>query len=59
VLVVTRQGSRSVVLLSEDEYLGMMETLHLLRSPANAERLMISLREADAGNVGDHKLIED
>jgi antitoxin YefM len=58
-LVVTRQGARSVVLLSEDEYQGMIETLHLLRSPANATRLMISIREADAGHIREHKLIEE
>ena len=38
-LRVTRQNARPVIVLSEDEYEGMMETLHLLRSPANAERL--------------------
>ena len=32
-LHVTRQNARTVVLLSEDEYEGMLETLHLLRSP--------------------------
>jgi antitoxin YefM len=28
-----------------------METLHLLRSPANAERLLRSIAEADAGQL--------
>lgn len=48
-LLVTRQNARSVVLIAEDEYEAMMETLHLLRSPANAERLLRSIAEADAG----------
>lgn len=57
-LVVTRQNARSVVVLSEDEYAGMMETLHLLRSPANAARLMSSIAEADAGDLVEHEIEE-
>jgi antitoxin YefM len=58
VVVVTRQNARSVVLMSEEEYEGMMETLHLLRSPANAERLMRSIAAADAGHLEEHQLVE-
>lgn len=58
-LVVTRQNARSVVIMSEDEYEGLMETLHLLRSPANAARLLRSIEDADAGKVAEHALIED
>jgi len=57
-LVVTRQNARSVVLLSHDEYEGMMETLHLLRSPANAERLISSIHEADAEKLSEHEITE-
>ena len=55
-LLVTRQNARSVVLISEDEYKGMMETLHLLRSPPNAERLLRSIQEADSGKLVEHGL---
>jgi antitoxin YefM len=58
-LHVTRQNARSVVLVSEEEYEGMMETLHLLRSPANAERLLRSIAEADEGKLVERELIED
>jgi antitoxin YefM len=58
-LVVTRQNARSVVLVSEAEYESMMETLHLLRSPANAARLLSSIEEADAGKLSEHGLIEE
>ncbi|HEX3913261.1 MAG TPA: type II toxin-antitoxin system prevent-host-death family antitoxin [Steroidobacteraceae bacterium] len=58
-LVVTRQNARSVVLISEEEYEGMMATLHLLRSPANAARLLRSIEDADAGELTEHQLIED
>ncbi len=55
---VTRQNARTVVLLSEDEYEGLMETVHLLRSPANAARLLRSISEADAGHATEHSLTE-
>ena len=57
-LVVTRQNARSVVMLSEEEYEGLMETVHLLKSPANAARLLRSIKEADEGKVVARELIE-
>ena len=57
-LVVTRQNAKSVVMIAEDEYEAMMETLHLLRSPANAARLLRSIEEADAGSLEEHDLVE-
>lgn len=51
VLRVTRPNARTVVVLSEEEYEGLLETLHLLRSPANAKRLMRSIRKADLGKL--------
>jgi antitoxin YefM len=53
-LHVTRQNARGVVMISEDEYEGLMETLHLLRSPANAERLLRSIDEANQGKLIEH-----
>ena len=53
-LLVTRQNARSVVMLSEDEYEGMMETLHLLRSPANAVDLLRSIKDLDDGKGIEH-----
>jgi antitoxin YefM len=46
-LVVTRQNARSVVLMSQEDYEGLMETVHLLKSPANAARLLRSINDAD------------
>lgn len=57
-LRVTRQNARTVVMLSEDEYEGIVETLHLLRSPANAERLLRSIKRADAGRMTEHEIVE-
>ena len=48
-LIVTRQNARSVVLMSEEDYEGLIETVHLLKSPANAARLLRSIKDADGG----------
>jgi antitoxin YefM len=45
-LVVTRRNGRTVVMMSKDDYEGLMETVHLLQSPANAARLLRSIKEA-------------
>lgn len=57
-LLVTRQGARSVVMLSEEDYGGLMETVHLLRSPANAARLLQSIQQAESGEFVRHDLIK-
>lgn len=57
-LVVTRQKGRSVVILSEEEYEGMQETLHLLRSPRNAERLLKSIESLDSGKGTERDIAE-
>ena len=45
---LTRRGVAPVVLLAADEYDGLLETAHLLRSPANAARLLSALERARA-----------
>jgi antitoxin YefM len=55
-LLVTRQNARSVVMMSEEDYEGLMETVHLLRSPANAGRLLASVDEANRGALLEHDL---
>ena len=57
-LLVTRQNARSVVMMSEDEYEGLIETVHLLRSPANTRRLLESIAEANRGRLTEFELIE-
>lgn len=48
-LLVTRQNGSNAVVLDQEEYEGLMETLHLLRSPKNAERLQQAIDDLDAG----------
>ncbi len=57
-VLVTRQGGKgNVVLLSEAEFEGWQETIHLLRSPANARHLLKSVRSAEAGETKQRELI--
>lgn len=57
-VIITRQKKPSMVLLSLDEYEAMQETLHLLRSPRNAERLMESIEAAERGALAERTLLD-
>lgn len=57
-LVVTRQNARSVVMIRQDEYDSMTETLHLMKSPRNVVRLIQAMADVKAGRVTERDLIE-
>ena len=46
VVLVRRRKGGDVALVAADELAGLLETAHLLRSPANAERLLTALSRA-------------
>jgi antitoxin YefM len=48
-VIVTRQNARPVVMMSFEEFRSWEETMHLLRSPANGERLLNAIAELEAG----------
>ena len=50
-VMITRQRGENVVLISASEWAGMEETLYLLRSPRNAERLLEAVRGFEAGEA--------
>ena len=58
-LVVTRQNGEPVVVLSLAEYESLEETLHLLRDPANAGRLLHSIRQAEDGKLAEHDIDDE
>lgn len=43
VVIIQRRGAEDVALIAADELSSLLETAHLLRSPANAERLLTAL----------------
>jgi len=47
VVIVRRRGTPDVALIPADELAGLMETAHLLRSPANAKRLLTALGRSE------------
>jgi len=49
--VITRQRGEHVVMISLDDYNSLQETLHLLGTPANADRLRRSIAEFRAGKT--------
>ena len=57
-IVVTRQKADPVVMVSLDEWNSILETLHLLSSPRNAERLIAAIRELDEGAGVERELID-
>ncbi|CAI2935834.1 type II toxin-antitoxin system Phd/YefM family antitoxin [Aminobacter niigataensis] len=57
-LIVTRQNHEPVVVLPLSEWEGMKETLYLLSNPVNAERLLKSIEDSNAGKLEEHELIE-
>lgn len=48
-VVIKRRGHPDIALLAADELFSLLETAHLLRSPANAGRLLGALKRAQAG----------
>ncbi len=48
-IVISRRGTESVVMVAREEWEGLLETAHLLRSPANARRLLAALRRLSEG----------
>ena len=43
VVIIQRRGSEDVAMIAAEELDGLLETAHLLRSPANADRLLTTL----------------
>lgn len=54
--VITRRDSEDAVVMSLDYYNSLMETVYLLKSPANAEHLRKSIAQYQKGEVRERKL---
>ena len=58
VAIITRRGAEDVALIAASELNGMLETLHLLRSPRNAERLLTALDQVQQRGTAAQTLAE-
>lgn len=56
-IVITRAGHESAVIVALDEYQSLRETAYLMRSPANARRLLEAIERLESDGGESHELI--
>ncbi|MBF0264880.1 MAG: type II toxin-antitoxin system prevent-host-death family antitoxin [Gammaproteobacteria bacterium] len=57
--IITRRDTEDAVVMSLEQFNSLMETVYLLKSPANASHLQRSIEEYRSGNTNNHKLMHD
>ena len=57
VIVISRRDAPDAVVMSFDHYSSLMETVHLLSSPANVAHLAKSIAQTRAGQAQHRELI--
>jgi len=57
--LITRRDADDAVVMSLDYFNGLMETVHLLRSPANAAHLEKSIAQFKKGKVEKRALLDE
>ena len=55
-LIITRNSDQAVVMLSLEDYNALEETAYLLRTPANAKRVLAAVTQLNAGKGVEQKL---
>ncbi len=58
-IIITRRSERPVVMMSLEDYNAIEETMYLLRSPKNAQRLYKALEQLKQGKYQERELIEE
>ena len=57
--IISRRDAADAVVMSLDQFNGLMETVHLLKSPANSNHLAKSIKQYRNGKVKQHALADD
>jgi antitoxin YefM len=58
-VVITRAGHEPVVMVSLADFESLRETAYLLRSPANARRLLDAMERLEAGEGQERGLLDE
>jgi len=56
--IITRRDSADAVVMSLEQFNGLMETVHLLKSPVNAIHLEKSIEQYRSGKTSVHGLVD-
>lgn len=57
--IISRRDAGDAVVMSLEQFNALMETVHLLKSPANAAHLAKSIEQYRSGKVVNHELAND
>ena len=57
--IISRRDAEDAVVMSLDQFNGLMETVHLLKSPANAAHLSKSIEQYKKGQVIQQSISND
>ena len=57
--IISRRDADDAVVMSLDQFNSLMETVHLLRSPANAAHLAKSIKQYQLGKTISRDLTDD
>jgi len=58
-VLITRQNGKPAVVMSLEDFKASEETIYLMASPRNAERLGRAIAELEIGKTVQHELIEE
>ena len=57
--IISRRDAEDAVVMSLDQFNSLMETVHLLKSPANVKHLEKSIKQYQSGKTIQRNLVDD
>ncbi len=58
-IVISRKNGENAVVMSEEEYDSLMETIYLMRSPKTAARLVESIEQVEQNQFKEKTLLDE